>query len=95
LAALEVDRRRRFGGSRRLAIVIAWIGSRWRWRQSGLLEERCSVRDVFLIVRDRSEWLRRCEMVRAIQAAIEDELGFVMIVWRFVVLLLRGCVDMC
>lgn len=53
------------------------------------------MRDVFLIVRDRSEWLRRCEMVRAIQAAIEDELGFVMIVWRFVVLLLRGCVDMC
>ena len=95
MAALEVDRRRRFGGSRRLAIVIAWIGCRWWWRQSELPEERCSVRDVFLIARERSEWLRRCEMVRAIQAATEDESGFVMIVWRFVALLLRGCVDVC
>ena len=49
---------------------------------------------MFLVVRDWLEWLHRCEMVRVIQAATEDELGFVMVVWRFVALLLQGYIDM-
>jgi hypothetical protein len=86
-----VDRRRRFGESRRLGIGIVWIGRRWRWRWSALLEVRWRVRDVFLSVRGLLGSLRRCEMVHGRQAAIEDEWGFVMTVERSVALLLRGC----